>query len=59
MASFISTGQLEQAEKMLSDLKRLDPDFATSAMLDEAYALPSNMSREFIISALKKASLMN
>lgn len=59
VASFISTGQLEQAEKMLSDLKRLDPDFATSAMLDEAYALPSNMSREFIISALKKASLMN
>ncbi|MEP0962981.1 MAG: hypothetical protein ABJG75_14375 [Roseobacter sp.] len=59
VGSFVATGQLEQAEEMLSDLRRLDPDFATAVMLEEAYALPSDMSREFVVSALRKSGLMN
>jgi len=59
VGSFVATGQLELAEEMLSDLRRLDPDFATSAMFEKAYALPSDMSREFVISALRKSGLMN
>lgn len=59
LASHLELGNLQEAEEMLLILRRLDPKFATSAMHLDEYALPSDISREFIISRLKKSGFMN
>ncbi|MEL6425312.1 MAG: hypothetical protein AAFQ33_07645, partial [Pseudomonadota bacterium] len=59
VASLIHLGQLDEARALTARTRETDPDFATKAMFDPAYSLPSGASRELIISALRRAGLFD
>ena len=59
VASLIHLNRIEEARALTARTREADPDFATSAMFDPAYSLPSGASRQLIISALRRAGLFD
>ena len=57
-ASLAVQGDLEEAQKLIDRLKRIDPEFGTEAMTQADYPLPSDLSRDFIWTALRKRGLL-
>lgn len=56
--SLLEVGAVDAAMAMLDEIRRLDPDYATPAMLAPDYPLPSEHSRVFITDVFEKNGLL-
>ncbi|MEM8979910.1 MAG: hypothetical protein AAGD04_10520 [Pseudomonadota bacterium] len=54
LPSLLEIGEFEEASVLMERIRKLDPVYATSGMEREAYALPSEISRDVIMRILKK-----
>jgi hypothetical protein len=57
-ASYAQTGKMEEAMRVYTELRALDPAFGTAAMASSAYALPSPRSFSLIEGSLRKVGLI-
>ena len=57
-ASYAQVGNLEEAQRVYSELRRLDPAFGTQEMASPSYAMPSPRSFALIEQSLLKAGLI-
>ncbi|MEL6744470.1 MAG: hypothetical protein AAFO68_03245, partial [Pseudomonadota bacterium] len=57
-ASLAVLDKQDEAAALVTKLRRLDPDYATSAMDRAEYPLPSDLSRDVVHSALHRAGLL-
>jgi hypothetical protein len=57
-ASYAQTGKMEEAMRIYTELRALDPAFGTAAMASSAYALPSPRSFSLIEGSLRKVGLI-
>ncbi|WP_143104122.1 hypothetical protein [Poseidonocella sedimentorum] len=57
VASLAASGEMDEAQTLARSIKRIDPEFGTEAMTAERYPLPSELSRTFISTTLRRHDL--